>query len=366
MKRIAVLLLILSLLLCGCGPAADPDNTPGDSSDNSSVNSSEDSSSGGEEQPEDPVVLYRHPLTGEALEAPFTGGATAVVVNNIKAALPQYGISAADIFYEIETEGGITRCLAIYSSLQGVGSIGPVRSARTYFSNVAVSYDAPLIHCGGSVAALNGDYDDLGSKISNWKHINEQYNGQYFFRDYDRYNAGVAWEHTLFTNGEKLLTALNKKGYDTQNVNGTDYGLLFDEDGTPDGETANTVTVKFKGNKSTTLTYDAADGIYKASQYSQAWKDAGSGEQMAFENVLVLYADQWKKHDGTYSRSYYDLIGSGTGLYACGGKVVPIQWTREALNGAFAYTLADGTPLVLGVGKTYIAITDDSAVASYE
>ena len=37
----------------------------------------------------------------------------AVMINNIKAALPQYGISQADLMFECIVEGGITRMMAV-------------------------------------------------------------------------------------------------------------------------------------------------------------------------------------------------------------------------------------------------------------
>ena len=91
---------------------------------------------------------YRHPLNGQPLAEPWNGRPTAVVLNNIYQCLPQHGVTDADIIYELETEGGITRLLGIFSSLEGIGNIGPVRSARSFFNSIALSYTAPIIHCG--------------------------------------------------------------------------------------------------------------------------------------------------------------------------------------------------------------------------
>ena len=81
----------------------------------------------------------RHPLNGELLEEPFVGRTVAVVTPNDSAALPQHGLSNADVIYEIEAEGGVTRCLTLYTDLSFEEKIGPIRSSRTYFNNVAVS-----------------------------------------------------------------------------------------------------------------------------------------------------------------------------------------------------------------------------------
>lgn len=367
MKRIACLLLVVCLL-SGCTGTPEEttaNQTPSteatretttDATTESTGEATEETTEATTEATE-PPVLFRNPLNGTPLDTPWTGRPTAVIINNIQDALPQHGISQADLIYELETEGGITRVLGIFSDLQDVGSIGPVRSARTFFNNIALSHDAPLIHCGGSEFALKGNYSDNGDKINNWAHINEQYNGSYFFRDYDRYRSGYAWEHTLFTTGEKLMKALSDKGYDiTYEGDGYDHGLTFGDVPELGGKTANTVTVTFRGSKTTTMTYMPETGLYAASQYGQPWKDGTTDAQLAFRNVLVLYTDQWFVRDSSYARSFYELSGSGAGLFACDGQIIPITWHRDTLRGSFSYTLEDGTPLEMGVGTTYVAV----------
>ena len=186
MKKLFVLLIVVCLVLCACG--SEPAPTTEATTEATTEVTTEATTVATE-----PPVLYRHPLNGEPLDAPYTGRIVAVVINNLKAALPHYGVAEADIYYEIEVEGDITRCLMIYSDLEGVGSIGPVRSTRTYFNNVALSYDALLVHCGGSIRGRNGYADKNGSQIADWDHLNEQSNGSYFFRDLDRNkNQGYA------------------------------------------------------------------------------------------------------------------------------------------------------------------------------
>lgn len=316
-------------------------------------------------QPTEPPVLYRHPLNGQALSAPWTGRATAVVINNIEYALPHHGVGQADIFYEIETEGGITRCLAIYSDLESVDKIGPVRSVRTFFNNVAASYDATIVHCGGSRAALRANYDDSGNAISKWSHIDAVYTN-YFFRDQERYEHGYAWEHTLFTSGEQLLQGLKDKGYDTITEGGTDYGLQFNEEVDLNGQRAEVVTVNFYGGKTTTLIYNPGTKQYEAMQYGEVYMDANTNKVMAFRNVMVLYTTHWKVADPEYDRSYYDLIGTGEGLFACNGEIVPITWSRPSLEEPFSYTLQDGTPVTLGTGSSYIAVVNHNCPATYQ
>ena len=81
--------------------------------------------------------------------------------------------------------------------------------------------------------------------------------------------------------------------------------------------------------------------------------DADNGQQAAFTNVFVLYASSGIKDDG-YTRQY-DMTG-GTGLYLHGGAWEQISWSKEDATGPFSLTAADGTPLTVAPGKSFIAI----------
>lgn len=81
--------------------------------------------------------------------------------------------------------------------------------------------------------------------------------------------------------------------------------------------------------------------------------DADNGQQTAFTNVFVLYASSGIKDDG-YTRQY-DMTG-GTGLYLHGGAWEQISWSKEDATGPFSLTAADGTPLTVAPGKSFIAI----------
>lgn len=361
MKRLIALLLALCLLaglmLCGCKkkqPAAD--NTT-ETTQETVQNTTQETT----EETKPKEVLYRHPLTGAPLDAPWSGQVVAVMINNLKKAMPQKGISGADIFYEIEVEGDITRCLAVFTDLEKVEGIGPIRSARTAFNSVAVSYDAPLIHCGGSPGlALAARYGSTSDKIDNWEHIDAD--NKYFYRDRDRYNNGYAWEHTLFTTGEQLKAAIDAYGYNTPTDKA--YGLQFVDGVNLGGEKAEKITVQFKGGKKTILTYNAETKQYGLNMHGTEHIDGNTNEPVTFKNVIAIYTKQWYASDGTHK--FYETIGSGEGYAAINGKIMPIKWSRAGLREPFTYTLIDDTPLNLDVGTTYIALVGIKNPIAYE
>src|SRR5690625_4983119 len=109
-----------------------------------------------ESHPEEKEFEQQEPTFSDVF--PFTGIATnegadrrpvSVMVNNHPAARPQSGLSQADIVFEILAEGGITRFLALFQSEQPE-VVGPVRSAREYYFELATGYDALYVFHGST------------------------------------------------------------------------------------------------------------------------------------------------------------------------------------------------------------------------
>ena len=345
MKKLFPVILALLMLLTACGKSS---SDTGVSPEPPSVQVPDVSSEPTTETPQ----AITNPLTGETIETDISANRPyAVMLNNIKVALPQCGISKADILYEVLAEGNITRFEAIFSDLNGVGAIGSMRSSRPYYIELALSYDAIYVHAGGSEQA----YSDISSKgVDNIDGVRGAYSGEIFYRDPNRMKYGT--EHSLFTTSDKVIEYTSKLGYDSQHDGSFDYGLSFTE--TPElgssAAAAASVNVSFEGIKDTTFTYHSDTGFYTGYQYGTDLIDGTTGEAVQFKNLLVLYADSKILDD--YGRRAFDLEGSGTGHFIVNGKTVAIKWSHSETGSSFKYTLEDGTPLLLGIGKTYIGI----------
>lgn len=365
MKRIILSLLLVSLLLCACAPAPQAPTTtavptttvPAQTEPETTVPETEPPTTLPPTTTEAPI-LYRNPLNGQPMEEPYTGRPVALVINNLRGALPHCGVTEADVIYEILAEGGITRCLAVYSDVSQAGDIGSIRSARTYFISLAKSYDAILMHHGDSTLAraqFNAGVIDHVDGAAPW-----------FIRNQDRINSGYSYEHTLFTSGEKVMDCLQQKNFRLTSDADRDYGLTFDEDAQIDGEVANTVTVKYsQGSKTTKFTYDAASGTYSMYQHDRNYVDGNTGEKVEFTNVLVIYAKMIYTNDAS-GHVRHTLEGENNGYYICGGEMIPIRWMRTSENHPFRYELEDGTPLVLKPGRTYVAVVPTKSTVTPE
>ena len=358
-KRLFALALALGLALSllGCGGETPPPEPE------------EETEPPVAEEPEPEPAPYvpagTNPLTGEPMEPEFEHDRpVAVMFNNLKAAQPQLGISQADIIYEVPAEGGITRMLGVFQTLEGVGNLGSIRSARTYYLELALGHDALLVHAGGS--------PDAYSKISAWgvdnmDGVNGGSDAKIFWRDPERRKT-MSYEHCLVTSGESIQDYLAQGHFETTHAAGYTDGQLFTADGTPaDGVTAEHVTLKFSNYKTGTFDYDPQTGLYLAGQYGGAYTDGEPGEQVAVRNLLVLETSISVISGDTAGRLSVKLTGSGEGTFFCGGRAVPIRWSKADRNSPFVYTLENGYPLALGKGNRYVCIMSPrSSTLSYE
>ena len=62
---------------------------------------------------------------------------------------------------------------------------------------------------------------------------------------------------------------------------------------------------------------------------------------------------------------FAELLGSGSGYYACGGKLIKILWHHENAEDPITYTLEDGTPLVQKIGRSYVAIVPTGSTVKW-
>ena len=303
----------------------------------------------------EPPVLYRHPLTGAPLEAPLTTRPVAVITNNYKVAQPVLGISHADIIFETITEGvgEATRMLAFYTDLNFPDKLGTIRSARTYFVSLSRAFDVPLVHHGGSTYSLS---DIRKYSVPHF----EVPENTYGYRDKDRKAAGYSSDHTLVTEGNMLLDGMAKNNLDLTIPADAQYGFTFSDDVKLNGKNADIITVQFysTSGKYTVMEYNTTEGLYYGTQKwigkQTSIADGNNGSKVPFKNILILNVNT-RSIEGVSNR-YIDLVGEGTGYFACNGEYIPIKWIRDAETDPFTFVTEDGTIIEFGVGKTYVIL----------
>ena len=341
-RRLLALLLALTLLfLTACSGAPEPEPVPTPAPTPAATPEPTP-----EPEPEPDVWTGpRNPLTGEPVEEgishirPF-----AVLLDNLLAALPHHGISQADIIYEMPVEGGITRMLAVFQDIRGVGEIGPVRSARSYFLDAVQGHDAIFVHAGGSPQA----YADIRNRgIPNIDGVLGS--GREFYRDPER-SRRAGSEHSMMTTDELLAG----HGFRDAHEPGFSTGLAFLDDATPDGLPATNLTVRFSNYKTGGFVFNQASGRYYVSQHGEPMMDGAADVLLSVRNVLVLFAN-FRSVDGE-GRLGVDFGLGGEGYFISGGYALPIRWEKNGYTAPFLFSHMNGHPLELSVGNTYVNI----------
>ncbi len=268
----------------------------------------------------------------------------AVVVENHPDARPQSGLDKASIVYETIAEGGITRFLAFFQENE-VSEIGPVRSARTYFLDWALEYDALFAHVGGNQDAL-----DLIGPLG-LQDINQFFNANYFWRDNSRYAP-----HNVYTTTDKLRAAGEKANYPTTS---NFAGLSFKEDAkTTLRPQTSSATVHFSGPQyDPVYTYDRNTNTWARSLAGVPFKDKKTGTQIAPKNVVVEFTGfQYGQTRIAEQTTIITTVGSGRALFYIDGQQVEGTWEKADRKSQTVFKDSAGNSIKFNPGQTWIDV----------
>lgn len=362
------LLLAFSLAMTACGGNNDQPASSNTENANTEVSSEISTQTGSDvviQEPVDeatiPEGMVMSDLTGEFIDEEIANQRpVAVMVDNEKTALPHYGLTKADIVYEIvnsEANDRVTRLMVLVKDWESIEQLGNVRSARATNCMLAMEWNAILCHDGGPFYI--NDYVVLPS-------LDNLSGG------FSRIPNGKAYEFTEYISEGEVAKRLDDNNIETEYNNyyeGTHF--TFANSIELAGEAATEVKLPFPHNSSE-LEYNAEDGLYYYSEYGAPHLDPGNDNaQLCFKNVIIQEADTLThsvtEADGkvNYDQNgymFYQLENaSGKGYYLVNGEMVDITWTKGALTSPTQYFDANGNELVLNVGKTYIAIVPSDA-----
>jgi hypothetical protein len=202
----------------------------------------------------------------------------AVIYDNHNQALPHTGIASACFVLETLAEGGITRIEAFFAHRQPK-ALGPVRSARIYFVDFALSYDALLAHCGGSPDALQTlrklpiDLDQIR-----------------FPEPYYRVKNRSA-PHNLYGRIDDLLSLAKKRGYDLNPTSTLYFSFRSFELSNETTFVAKKIVVPFSSRSYTyTWIYNEKKGIYIRYTTKGVYIDTLTGSPPPVKNLIVIKA----------------------------------------------------------------------------
>lgn len=291
---------------------------------------------------ETPEFSAFYPLTGIGTNNEIDGRAVAVMVNNHPKARPQSGLNKADIVYEVLAEGNVTRFLAIFQS-EKPEKIGPVRSAREYYIELAKGYDGLFIAHGYSPDAKeildSGDIDHLNGM---------EYDGTLFKRADFR-----AAPHNSYITYEAILEGADKNNYSIKHPPSAIPFLSKEEQAKLDGLPGAKVTVAYMNDPKFTATYeyDSSSGKYKRFSDGEQTIDYESKEPVLMDNVFIVETDHQILDDA--GRRQIDLTSGGKAYLLQKGFLREVQWTN---NNGRILPVVNGEVGGLVPGKTWINI----------
>lgn len=353
LRQIVTLMMVLSMvlvMLTACGKGKDKKKQ-------ASVSSNDGELSG------DMNFDYNNGKVASKLTGEWTDPDIAkrrpicLMINNIDVAMPQSGLSNADIMYECLVEGGITRLMGVFQDYTKLEKLGPVRSARHYYVDFANEYGGIYCHFGQTKYATS-EIEGLGiDTISGLSAIGTTA----YYRDENR----VA-PHNAYTNGKSMKKAIKTMKYDNEITIDSRFQFNASVTAPTDGTTANKVSLSYNQYSKPWFEYDATSHKYLRFQYGAKHIDDLTGEQLAYTNIIVQFVKEWNIDKKGYQTM--DVKGSGDGYYISEGACIPIKWTKSSMTDMTQYTTSDLQPLSVNQGKTWISIfpNDETDKVTFE
>lgn len=299
-------------------------------------------------------------------EALATRRPLGVVIENLPDARPQSGLSKANIVYEALAEGGITRFLALFQSVDAT-NIGPVRSAREYFAELANPWEALFVHVGGSAKALSnlaaGTYATLID-------LNQFYHADYFERVKDR-----AAPHNVYTSTEKLSKFLATQN-PTTNVRRSLFSFKSED---PIVKNINknasvksitvvpayTITIDFSTpSYLVSYTYDGEKNEYQRSIAGKADIDAEGKIPIVTKTVIAQIVDVVPVPNDPQAKVTVRLTGQGRAVVFMDGQAVEGLWKKTGSR--IIYTDPSGKELPINPGPVWVELVPRAKEASFK
>jgi hypothetical protein len=289
-------------------------------------------------------MKFQSPLTGEEMKEESKDRSVAVMVNNHPKARPQSGLSKADIVYEVLAEGDVTRFLAIYQSQQPE-QIGPVRSARDYYIDLAKGYD--------SVYIAHGYSPDAEAKLDSGEidHLNGmEYDGTLFKRAKFRkapHNSYISFEH-IQKGAEQSDLVMNQPPKSLR---------FLTKEESINGEKANSIMISYFNNPlfDVVYEYNQDEGKYERYSNGEQTVDYDTEDPVLLENIFIVETSH--RIIDSAGRRDIDFQSGGNAYLIQEGKLREVQWKNDEGR---ILPFENGKQIPLRKGATWINIIPSS------
>ena len=328
-----------------------------------------------------------------------------IMIENHADSRPQSGLQGADIVYEAVAEGGITRFMGVFycgavSNAATKYDVGPVRSARTYFLDLASEYaDYPLYaHVGG--ANCSAPKDPVTGRQAGPCTTNKKALAIEQISDYGWNNAGT-WgdlsqfslsykacrrepertgdvrdtEHTMYCSTTEMWNVAATRGLTNvteikkQNWDKNYRAWTFKQKDSP-AETITTPKISFDfwtgyGQYAVAWNYDSAKNLYLRSNGGQPHIDFNTKEVLSSKNIIVQFVKESRSID-IHLHNLYEMIGTGKGVLYQNGIKQDITWSKANRLSRTIYKDAQNNEVNFVPGRVWIEILPIGNKINYE
>lgn len=294
-------------------------------------------------------ILVPAPLTGrlvsprDAAQHPI-----AIMIDDAPAARPQSGFNSASVVWQAPAEGGVPRYMMVFQE-QMPTDVGPVRSARSYFIDWASEWNAVYGHVGGSPQAMSTlRSEGNGQLVYNADEF--RWGGTYYRRIKERYSP-----HNVYSDANSLRIMATRVGAENGPL---EAAWTFAPDASLDERPSGGIIRVVYPYNSIEYRYDRATNSYLRGVTGQAEQiDAATGARVAPKNVVVMLVSFGPLNDGSNKhRLEAKDVGHGKAWIATNGRTIMGTWKKAAQASPTLFYDADGKPVSLTVGQTFIQV----------
>jgi len=349
--------------MAGCGDKKDDAQEPmseidfADIAGNNNVASNEGESAEAPQEEETAGAeearegMYRSEITNEWIDESLKDQRPiAIMVDNEKKALPHYGLTEADVVYEIMNStlnGRITRFMAIVKDWGKITQFGSIRSTRPTNIMLAAEWNAVLCHDGGPYYVdkwlakdYSANFSGGFSRIKNGKptefteyictgDLDKKFSASKYTTEYNEHYQG---QHYYFSDSEVDLSEIGDA------IDCTEIELPFP-------------------HNSSKLKYNESTGTYDYYEYGSAHTDPlHDNAQLTFKNLLIQDTTFSQLDENGYL--IYNAIDSQrSAYYITNGKAIEVIWIKASENSPTIYVNKQTNEQIeLNTGKTYVAL----------
>jgi hypothetical protein len=271
--------------------------------------------------------------------------ALVVKIDNEWGAQPQAGLNQADVVFEEQVEGGDSRLAAVFQSADA-DLVGPIRSTRSTDVAIVSQLNHPLYAFSGGnrifLAQIRAaPIVDVGADVQP---------GVYFRVATHRV------PHNLFSRTAALFLLAPPGAGPPAPL------FIFGAAAVPVRAASAAVhRVDFRfglGGTAAAWAWDPSGGVWERDQNGSAQLDS-SGAQVAAANVIiqfVSYRDTGLRDAHGSPVPEAELVGQGDAWVFRGGVMVKGRWSKLSPTEVTGYTEADGSPMKLTPGRTWVEL----------